>query len=78
MIMCRWETELRWYEAELVCDLFGDWLVVRRWGGLYSARHGTKTEVVPDMLSGVMMLFVIDRERQQRKPPYCRVIFGAC
>lgn len=78
MIMCRWETELRWYEAELVCDLFGDWLVVRRWGGLYSDRHGTKTEVVPDMLSGVVMLFAIDRERQQRKPPYWRVSFGAC
>lgn len=32
----RWESVTRWYEAELMCDLFGDWLVVRRWGGLYS------------------------------------------
>lgn len=59
----RWESATRWYEAELMCDLFGDWLVVRRWGGLYSERYGTKTDVVPDLLSGVALLFEIDQER---------------
>lgn len=53
-----------------MCDLFGDWLVIRRWGGLYSARYGTKTDVVPDLLSGVALLFEIDQERQRRIPPY--------
>ena len=48
----RWESATRWYEAELISDLFGDWLVVRRWGGLYSERYGTKTDVVPDLFSG--------------------------
>ncbi|HHH0405320.1 TPA: hypothetical protein ACPZJC_004194 [Yersinia enterocolitica] len=66
----RWESVTRWYEAELMCDLFGDWLVVRRWGGLYSERYGTKTDVVPDFLSGVALLFEIDQERQRRNPPY--------
>ncbi|SEO99739.1 hypothetical protein [Nitrosovibrio sp. Nv6] len=28
----RWETAQRWYEVELVRDLIGDWVVVRRWG----------------------------------------------
>lgn len=69
----RWESEYRWYEAELVSDLFSDWLVVRRWGGLYSERHGTKTEVVPDLMTGVALLHAIDRERRARKPPYVRV-----
>lgn len=66
----RWESSTRWYEAELMCDLFGDWLVVRRWGRLYSERYGTKTDVVPDLLSGVALLFEIDQERQHRNPPY--------
>lgn len=52
-----------------MCGLFGDWLVVRRWGGLYSGRYGTKTDVVPDLLSGVALLFEIDQERQRRNPP---------
>ena len=73
MLLWRWESEYRWYEAEILCDLFGDWLIVRRWGGLYSDRHGEKTEVVPDRLSGVAVLFAIDRERKTRKPPYKRL-----
>ncbi|MGL9751207.1 MAG: hypothetical protein ACR5LC_08260 [Symbiopectobacterium sp.] len=44
-------------------DLFGDWLLIPRWGGLYNGRFGTKTDVVPDLLSGVALLFAIDRER---------------
>ena len=58
----RWESATRWYEAELISDLVGDWLVVRRWGGLYSERYGTKTDVVPDLFSGVALLFEIDQE----------------
>lgn len=73
MLNWRWESEYRWYEAELINDLFGDWLVVRRWGGLYSDRHGEKTDVVSDLLSGVALLFAINRERQIRKPPYKRL-----
>lgn len=73
MLLWRWESEYRWYEAELMSDLFGDWLIVRRWGGLYSDRHGEKTVVVPDLLSGVALLFAIDRERKARKPPYKRL-----
>jgi hypothetical protein len=69
-LIWRWESEIRWYEAELVCDLLGDCLVVRRWGGLYSDRYGTKTDLVPDLLSGVALMFSIDRERQARKSPY--------
>ena len=28
MLFWRWESEYRWYEAELMSDLFGDWLIV--------------------------------------------------
>lgn len=73
MITWRWESNTRWYEAELTNDLFGDWLLIRRWGGLYNGRFGTKTDVVPDLLSGVALLFAIDRERHARNPPYKRL-----
>ncbi|MGX8942028.1 hypothetical protein ACWWJF_18915 [Symbiopectobacterium sp. Eva_TO] len=42
-------------------------------GRLYNGRFGTKTDVVPDLLSGVALLFAIDRERQARKPRYKRL-----
>lgn len=73
MLKWRWESDTRWYEAELTNDLFGDWLIVRRWGGLFNDRFGTQTDVVPDFLSGVALLFSIDRERHARKPPYNRL-----
>lgn len=73
-LLWRWETEARWYEAELLCDMFGDWVVIRSWGGMYSGLRGTKTDVVADMLSGVALLYEIDRERGARKPPYMRVV----
>lgn len=69
----RWENDTRWYEAELCSDLFGDLLLIQRWGGKGNQRHGQKTEVVPDFLTGVASLFRIDRERKQRKPPYFRI-----
>lgn len=29
----RWESKTRWYEVEFSEDLFGTWLLTRRWGG---------------------------------------------
>ncbi|ENN8378621.1 hypothetical protein I6L80_21500 (plasmid) [Providencia rettgeri] len=73
MLTWRWENKYRWYEAELCFDLFGDLLLIQRWGGLGNNLHGQKTELVADFLSGVAMLFKIDQERKRRKPPYFRV-----
>ncbi|KPC27206.1 Wgr family protein [Pseudomonas syringae pv. cilantro] len=69
----RWENETRWYEVELTQDLFGDWLIVRRWGGLHSRHHGKKTERVFDQHAGLAMVETIDAERKARKPPYLRM-----
>lgn len=73
MTLWRWENATRWYEAELIQDLFGDWLLIRRWGGLHSNRHGKNTEHVSDKNSGLALLEKIDAERKARKSPYHRV-----
>ncbi|MEY1579605.1 hypothetical protein AB7Z98_12135 [Providencia manganoxydans] len=72
-ITWRWENGLRWYEAELCFDLFGDLLLIQRWGGLTNKLHGEKTELIPDYLSGIAHLFAIDKQRKSRKPPYRRI-----
>jgi hypothetical protein len=71
----RWETARRWCEAELVRDLLGDWVLIRRWGGKASGRHGEKLAVVADERDGLIRLERIHRARARRKPPYWR-IFG--
>ena len=41
-IRLRWETETRYYEAHVHRDLWGQWTVTRVWGGLGTARGGSK------------------------------------
>lgn len=40
----RWENSVarRYYEARLVCDLFGTYLVMRVWGGIGTARGAVR------------------------------------
>jgi hypothetical protein len=40
----RWETAQRWHEVELVLDLLGDWVLMRRWGSKASRRHGEQIQ----------------------------------
>ncbi|WP_175891668.1 hypothetical protein [Burkholderia cepacia] len=69
----RWETARRWYEVELVCDLLGDWVLIRRWGGKESGRHGKKLVVVASERDGLLRLERIHRVRARRNPPYWRI-----
>ncbi len=69
----RWETSSRWYEAELVHDLLGDWVVVRRWGGKGSKRHGEMTCLVENEAHGYQLIEQIHVVRTKRKPPYSLV-----
>ncbi|WP_334473077.1 hypothetical protein [Arsenophonus sp. PmNCSU2021_1] len=61
MLIWRWENDFRWYEAELCYDLFGDLLLIQRWGGLGNHLHGQNTKIVSDLLTGVARLHAIDR-----------------
>ena len=44
----RWETAQRWYEVELVRDLPGDWILMRRWGSKASRRYRELSHVVAE------------------------------
>ncbi|WP_338885824.1 hypothetical protein [Xenorhabdus sp. TH1] len=54
------------------CVICYDWLVIRRWGSLYTHTHREITEQVDDFEAGFVRLTEIDHERQHRKPPYLR------
>ncbi|HGJ5885070.1 hypothetical protein [Arsenophonus nasoniae] len=73
MLVWRWENDARWYEAELCYDLFGDLLLIQRWGGLGNHLHGQKTEIFPEIFTGIAKLHAIDRQRRKRKNPYHRI-----
>jgi predicted DNA-binding WGR domain protein len=66
--MWRWvhpETR-RYYQADLVQDLFGDWTLVRAWGGLGTARGRTQVTGVASKEAGLRQVAALDRRRQQR------------
>ena len=69
----RWETPQRWYKVELVHDLLGDWVVMRRWGGKESRRYGQKISLVSGEAEGRQVIERIHRLRLRRKPAYWRV-----
>lgn len=72
-MLARWETQTRWYEAQIVRDLFGTWTIVRAWGGKGSRRHGSMIDVVDDQAAAVSRIEVLNKERSSRKPPYQRI-----
>lgn len=70
VLRVRWENVHRWYEAEVVHDLLGDWVVVRRWGGKDSKRHGEMTCLVDDEADGLRLVEQIHVARSKRRPAY--------
>ena len=52
LVHASWETAQRWYEVELVHDLLGDWVLMRRWGSKTSGRYGELTRVVAGKAEG--------------------------
>jgi hypothetical protein len=38
-----WKSEDRYYHLYLTQNLFGEWLIIRKWGGLRTRIHGSKT-----------------------------------
>jgi len=56
----------RYYQAELVPDLFGDWSLVRAWGGLGTLRGGYKITGVACYEDGLSEIEALDAHRQKR------------
>lgn len=74
MIPCasilRWEKHdgetQRYYEAYLECDLWGSLFVVRRWGGVGSARGSRQRDLVMHRQEGEQALKTINQIRLKR------------
>lgn len=56
----------RYYTAQLVQDLFGDWTLVSCWGGLHSHRGGMRVTRMPSREDGHQEIRKIAKRRLQR------------
>jgi predicted DNA-binding WGR domain protein len=56
----------RYYQVDLVQDLFGDWTLTQVWGGLGSRRGQVRIVYVPSYAAGVERIEHIAKRRQQR------------
>lgn len=64
MEQIRWETERRYYAAELYQDSLGDWVVERTWGGLHDNLGNGAQVVVPEYSDAVAAMVRIHKERR--------------
>ncbi|WP_295389961.1 WGR domain-containing protein [uncultured Thiodictyon sp.] len=66
--MRRWvhPEKARYYQADLVVDLLGDWSLITAWGGLESHRGQVRRALVASEAEGVKRLAQIERRRRQR------------
>jgi hypothetical protein len=62
----RWRRGDRFYRCELVQDLFGNWLVVRQWGGVSSGKGGAKETVCKDYGEALELFEVVAKRREKR------------
>lgn len=64
----RWENvdTGRYYEVRIVQDLFGDWQLMRVWGGIGNARGALRFDVLAEPAAFCDDLVRIDKRRQQR------------
>ena len=60
----RWETAQRYYEAMALQDLWGDWVVLQRWGGKHNQRGGFRfIPIALNEVEGFMTQIDIVRRR---------------
>ena len=66
--MNRWinAEKRRYYQVDLVQDLFGDWTLILVWGGLESRRGRMRVVYAPSYAEGLERIASIAKRRQQR------------
>lgn len=62
----RWQSETRYYTAEVVQDLFGEWALLCSWGGLGGRRGSYRFSYMPSYQAAVAAIERLDKRRQQR------------
>ena len=65
--MHRWiQTEkARYYQAILMKDLFGEWILIMAWGALGSKHGGMRSTPVPSYAAGLARIVEIDKRRKR-------------
>jgi WGR domain len=67
----RWQRGDRFYRCEVREDLFGNWVVVRFWGGVNSGKRGTKETVCQSYAEAEVLFEAVAKRREKRA--YIRV-----
>lgn len=63
----RWRRGDRFYRCEVRQDLFGNWLVVRQWGGISSGRWGAKETVCESFAEAQAVFEAVAKRREKRE-----------
>jgi hypothetical protein len=61
-----WQTDSRYYMAEVTQDLFGQWLLCRCWGSRMSARGNEQRLPVATYEEALRLLHATAKRRKQR------------
>ena len=66
--MWRWihPEKQRYYQADLVLDLFGEWSLVWAWGGLGSKRGRLRSTGISSYEEGIQKIEALDVQRKKR------------
>ena len=67
-----WQTDRRYYQADIMQDLFGTWVLKRSWGGLGNHRRNSKTHAFAQYEEALQFFGQVAKRRQQRG--YAQVI----
>jgi WGR domain len=67
----RWQRGDRFYRCEVREDLFGNWVVVRFWGGVNSGKRGAKETVCQSYAEAEVLFEAVAKRRARRR--YVRI-----
>lgn len=68
----KWQQQLwrkgdRYYQCRLEQDLFGNWLLIREWGGLISGKRGAQEHLCESYEAGLSLFEKVSKRRCWRR-----------
>ena len=61
-----WQSDSRYYRAEITQDLFGQWTLERQWSGLWQKGGRKVVELLDSVEQGLQQLDLIHKQRLAR------------
>lgn len=61
-----WQKDTRYYSCTLCQNLFGEWVIVRRWGRVSALKGQTLEQYCSSYDEGLRLLVEIEKRRMQR------------